>query len=225
MVRRFLLSLALLLTAANVGRADFLELSSIQTWVGSGSNEAGFVVDWKTSSGDVSLAWGYRWNGTATGEDMLRALAGANVGLYSTLGNFGSFGYAVFGLGYDLDGNGQFGVTPPLTFTNGISTLASASDVDPSRAPTEPGDLYQEDWWTGYWSYWTKSDSQAPWVSSDVGMSDRILTNGSWDGWSFAAGYDASPPANPVAAVPEPASILLLAMAGPAFVLIRRRKK
>ncbi len=45
--------------------------SDILFWVGTGSNEAIWAVNWA----DTALAWGYRWNGTATVSDMMTDIA------------------------------------------------------------------------------------------------------------------------------------------------------
>ena len=45
--------------------------SDILYWVGTGSNQAIMAVNWA----DTALAWGYRWNGTATVADMMDAIA------------------------------------------------------------------------------------------------------------------------------------------------------
>ena len=49
----------------------------IQYWVGSGQNRAALVLQWNDGGNPVSLAWGYRWDGSASGLDMLRAVAGS----------------------------------------------------------------------------------------------------------------------------------------------------
>ena len=48
-----------------------IAFSDILYWVGTGSNEAVLAVNWA----DTALAWGYRWNGTATVADMMAAIA------------------------------------------------------------------------------------------------------------------------------------------------------
>ena len=78
----------ILLSLTGQARAGYIDFSDIKVWVGTGSNQAAFVVDWNNGSTTESLAWGYRWEGAATGEDMIRAIAGANVGLYATVGHF-----------------------------------------------------------------------------------------------------------------------------------------
>ena len=121
-MRQFMLSFGLLLFVANVGRADPFTLDDIQLWVGTGSNRAGLIVDFKTGSGNQSFAWGFRWNGTATGADMVNAIAAANnAGLRATIQHF-SFGDAVDGFGFDQNRDGQFSVTPTLNFDHGIAT-------------------------------------------------------------------------------------------------------
>jgi hypothetical protein len=51
-----------------------IDFSEILFWVGEGSNEAVMAVNWA----DTAFAWGYRWNGTATVEDMMNHIAAAD---------------------------------------------------------------------------------------------------------------------------------------------------
>ncbi|AMV29871.1 hypothetical protein VT84_36090 [Gemmata sp. SH-PL17] len=231
MFRQFVLCLGVLLGLAGSAQAGFVtSLDDVDMWVGTGSNRAAFVVDWKTASGTSSFIWGYRWDGTATAEDMLRAITGSNTGLYANLGDFGpGLGFALFGIGFDANHNGVFGVSPTLTFTNGIASADRDGGLADGRSPTDPGDLYREGWWTGYWSYWAKDPGDADWGYSGTGMSGRILKDGSWDGWSFADGFDARPPSpasNPTAvSTPEPSSwVLLVTGAGMLIVYVRRQR-
>jgi hypothetical protein len=213
--------------------ADF-DFSDIQYWAGSGSNQAALVIDWNDGKESQSLVWGYRWDGTATGEDMLAAIAGQ--GFYmerdggSYLGDLSgidnrlyarlttwdpSLGSSVFGLGYDLDGDGG-------TFISGYegNEIGYAGDSD---------DHYQEGWYTGYWSYYLGTDpySGGSWDYSGLGMSSRVLANGSWDGWSYASaesGWYGGTPDMPVSAVPEPASTALFILGSASMALRRLRK-
>jgi hypothetical protein len=227
-MRKFILSVSLLILTAAVGRAGpVTSIDQITTVVGSGSNEAAFVIDWKNGQTNDSLVWGYRWNGTATTEQMLRALAGADIGIFATLGQFGGgLGAAIFGLGFDVNQNGKFGVSPALTFTNGVATITT-SQVDSNRKATDPGDFYTEDFFNGFWGFWLSPDG-TNWTTSNSGISGEVLHNGDWDGLSFAAGFNALPPdpaVNPAAtAVPEPLSLVLAATAVPALFVFRRRR-
>lgn len=76
------------------------------------------------------------------------------------------------------------------------------------------------------WAYWTSSDG-VNWTTSPVGCSQRSLSNGSWDAWTYT-GFDPNTwlPSDPgpVTPVPEPSSLAalctMLGMAG----LIKTRK-
>ena len=103
-----------------------IAFSEIEFWVGNGSNQAILAVNWA----DTALAWGYRWNDSATVADMMDAIAAAdprfsytassllndilfnegNISLAGTPGNYwGSTnnGYTDMGLGQQLN-NGDF---------------------------------------------------------------------------------------------------------------------
>ena len=62
-----------------------IAFSDILYWVGEGSNEAVMAVNWA----DTALAWGYRWNGTATVADMMADIAAADPRFSYELGNWG----------------------------------------------------------------------------------------------------------------------------------------
>lgn len=68
--------------------------------------------------------------------------------------------------------------------------------------------------YSNYWKYWNRVAGET-WESSMIGFSDRILEDGSWDGWVF--GVDDSP-----RAIPAPATIGVL---GAVFAGSRRRRR
>ncbi len=201
-----------LLAAGGTARAEPFGLDDIQYWVGSGPNRAALVVYW--SDAELCLAWGYRFDGTRTGEQMLTAIArgdrrsghngpavGSVAGDDPRLGvqitELGA-GPVVFGLGYDVDDDG------PFQYVNGADETGHAAD---------PDDVYHEGWWYGFWNYRTSSDGQN-WTSAETGFGERALSDGDWDAWvwdpEFAAIFD--PPgidpagltaAQPPGAVPE----------------------
>ncbi|NLE57432.1 MAG: PEP-CTERM sorting domain-containing protein [Planctomycetes bacterium] len=196
-------------------------LDDVDYWVGSGSNRAGFVIDWNDGKSAESLVWGYRWDGTKNGEDMLRDIVAADSRLFALVSGSGGYGSALYGMGYDLDNDGAFGVSPALGFDAGGMAAGSAND---SRVPTDSADHWKEGWMSaGYWSYWLGGSGDSPsWGFSGTGMSGRALTNNCWDGWSWAPDFSSSTPSEPVPAqVPEPMTALLLGMG--TLCLARRR--
>jgi hypothetical protein len=62
-------------------------------FVGSGSDTTLFVVDFKDGSFDSSYVWGYLYSGSQTGEDLLNAIADADVNLDVNIdtASFGNF--------------------------------------------------------------------------------------------------------------------------------------
>ncbi len=212
-MRLLVLFLFALITPVSSPHAQTLvnSFDDISYWVGTGSNRAGIVIDWKDGKVPTSLAWGFRWNGAATGEDMILAIAGSigttgepapNPGgdpaltLYTIF--FSGFGSAVQELQYDSGGGQQHQ-------EGGFSSISA-----------------------GFWSYWTSNASltlPTSWVSSEIGMGARELTNNSWDGWSWAADFVGVAPDQPISAVPESGTFVLLIIVAGGWILIRARSK
>ena len=59
-------------------------LDGIERWTGEGTNRSALVVDWHDGTRPHALAWGFRWNGSATALDLWRAVAEADAGLTGT---------------------------------------------------------------------------------------------------------------------------------------------
>lgn len=214
----FSLASAGLLALSPVHAATF---NNVQFWVGSGANEAALVIDWNDGKSPESLLWGYRWNGSATGLDMLESVVNANPRLFAHLGTY-SFGTAILGIGYDLNNSGGFAVSPSLTFDSG--GLALDTNPNDARVATDSADHYLEGWNSGFWDYYTKASSADAWASSLVGAGDRVLADGAWDAYSFEANFVSSIPSNPTPAmVPEPTAVSLFTLSGLTFVWLRRR--
>ena len=192
---------AVFLMSVMVGTAGAaFTFGDIEYWVGSGSNQAAMVIDWNDGKDPQSLVWGYRWDGTATGEDMIMAIAGTGDGytpygddmrLFANLTYYGGLGYALFGLGYDLDGDGG-------SFISGEEGYETENGY-----ATDPDDHYREGWYTGNWSYWWDEDLNDTigdaWHFAPLGLSSHVLTDGIVDGWGFGC-----LPGEPVAAAPVP---------------------
>lgn len=217
------LSLSLSLSAP---RVQAIALDDIPLWTGSGTNRAALVIEWNapelfnnssvpTPVANQTMVWGFRFNGPATGTQMLQAVLAADPKLYVVADE--TYGTFVESIGYNLNGNGVIGVTDGTAtnaFTNGFLTSAT---VDPdAAAPLNPADLF----WSGYfgpnWQVWTElgdtggfaaspnrgsgpawnpdTGIQGQWAYANFGLDELTLTNGSWIGFSVAAaGYDDNP--------------------------------
>ncbi|MBL9150191.1 MAG: hypothetical protein JNM94_15995 [Phycisphaerae bacterium] len=55
-----------------------------------------------------------------------------------------------------------------------------------------------------FWHYWTRETDSDPWGFAPSGFADRVVSNGSWDGWVF--GSDGAP-----TAIPAPGAAIALA--------------
>ena len=197
----------LFLLAAAPAAADVVTFADIEFWVGAGANEAAVVIDW--ADGRDPLARGYRWDGAAFGEDMLRAVAAADARLRVDLAPPDpAFGTFVTAVGYDRDGDGF-------------------SPADPADSYEVSGDFVTD---FRFWEYFTAPDSPytaadgaGEWTSASTGISQRVLTDGSWDGLQFGNFPNPGAALAQAAPVPEPATALLVLAACGAAGLLRRR--
>ena len=179
----------------------------ITNWTGEGENEAALVIQWNDDREKNALVFGYRWDGMATGADMIRAVVANNPRLYGLIQytNVSSptdpnGGYTINGFGWDLDDDGDIALID--TKDNQIYTTedglfihprgyvpgqggSSDYDYDDWKA-TDTGDLWGAGWYISYWSYWVKDDYSSKFGYSGWGASGRVLQNGSWDGWNFS---------------------------------------
>ncbi len=183
----------------------------IQFWVGSGNNRAAIAIDWDdTSTTDEALVWGYRWDGLRTGADMLQAVRETDARLFSKQSAPGSSGFVLYGLGYDLDNDSEFGITDGTIFdSDGVAVSGPPDNSPPAATASDPADLYAEGWFTGFWNYGLSSgglSSNNPfdggiWAGSSTGASGRTLSDGDWDSWTFTPTFNFTAFAeNPVAA-------------------------
>lgn len=72
----------------NTGKTNFrsgelrsdtrFSFEDIQFWVGSGSNRAALVIEWHDGTQPDAMVWGYKWDGEASGHDMIVAIAKAD---------------------------------------------------------------------------------------------------------------------------------------------------
>lgn len=194
-------------------------ITDVEFWVdhssvaGAGSlAQSVLVLDWNDDNGP--LAWGFQWDAgeSITGEDMITMIVNfdgrLNVDL--TPSDFGAF-FNTAAYAGDDDGN----VARTATSDNVDFIYWAYSLYDPSTGQPEP-------WASG-------SDASTSLVSAPVGMSTRVLEDGSYDVWRYSATNadfnftQAIPTEQPVAVVPEPSGVALV-LSVVALCLFRRSR-
>jgi hypothetical protein len=286
--KSIILIAAFILCIAPAAQAD-LYFEDITHWTGTGDNKAAMIIHWSAPEvfnnpydtggvtrmpapvADRSMAWGYRYDGTPTGADMMMAIAAADPKLYVVASGSTAYGAAIFGIGYDVDGDG-YGLTNTDTsttytqadFSNGWLGGMGYMDAD-FFVPTDADDLYWGGWYGANWELWHEQGgiggfekapdrgedtyytpggffggSHGEWDFSQVGISGITLEDGSWAGWSVAAGgldmadpmgegsvawneHKQAPMEPGTSPVPVPAAVWLLGSGLIGLVGIRRR--
>ena len=230
MIRNMTVAVILAMAMAGDARAAPLtvnDFNDILFWTGSGSNEAALVLQFPTTIGTgtatvgpTSIAWGYRWDGSATFGNMLFSLAGTIVGgpqpvagsdprLAVDVSYYSSFGdYFVNEMAYD-----QVGL--PSEWSQTVRQIGPY-DPDTGEYPAQ----YQLDAAAGAWT-------GNPLNLSGSGISGTALVDGGWYGFVQADGSGETYAfTQPVSAVPEPSTWLLLAGgATTALIALRPRRR
>lgn len=162
------------------GTASAVNLDDVVRWAGSGSQRMGLVIDFNDGKASRSYLWGYRWNGTATGEDALRAVVAADPYLAVDISVF-SFGAALSSASY-------------------LPTVGG-------YVHSQTEDFVIGRYWS-YWigSAGSSSWSFASVGMSSRDLVDGTLDGWSFSN----PNYSATPPVAPVSAVPEPATLVAL---------------
>lgn len=93
--------LSVSLAADAVEYIDWVDWDKIQHWAGDpdGENKCALVIDFQDEYDTKALVWGFRWNGTATGEDLVRAVASQSSALTAMVQYTGTMGSTLNGLG------------------------------------------------------------------------------------------------------------------------------
>ena len=197
-----------------------MTFDDIDIWLGTGENKAALVIDWNDGASELVKVWGFRWDGTATGADMMMAVCAEDTKFYA-MGYPTSSGIAFGGFGYNTDADGDFDITKGSaagSFVDGF--MAVNGYVFDGWSVTDTADHWAGGWSVdGFWSY--NAFHEGAWIwPGGSGASDRLLENGSWDGWSWAPDFVMSDPS--ITPVPEPATMLLVS-AG--LVMMRRKNQ
>jgi len=187
----FITFLSMMLSGATL-QAQLFTFDDIAVWAGEGGKRAALVVEWNDPRETNAMVWGYQWDGTAYGIDLLIAVAKADPRFHPFMdATTSGYGSAIAGIGYDANGDGVFFIKKKST---GETIYPDENGVLPHPTPTydyddyevgDPDDYWQAGWYQGYWSYWLSTDGTT-WSYSSLGAPSRILTDGCWDGWNYA---------------------------------------
>ena len=218
-MRKYLL--ALLIAVPLTSWSQLITVNSftnIQYWTGSGTNSAALVLEFGGPSIPASVAWGYRWSGSATLQDLVFSVAGGLVGGPAPLPgadprltfdvSFFSFGdvsgYFVNSIAYN-----QIGL--PAPWSQSVRLIENNYSVDLT---------YPALYFLAGSGVWTAS----LFAPADVGMSDLSLSNGAWYGFVHTDEFEGDRIfAQPASAVPEP-RVWALLIVGAVLVGLAKRK-
>ncbi len=174
----------------------------VDAWAGSGTNETILIVDWNCMGGPYETeahAFGFRWDGTAYESDMLNAFN--NAGIFTvTSGYGGAFLYNI-------------------VYNDGVDRHKHA-DEEGSWNLASTDNPYAQ--WGAMSSDWTKFGE---WDANMAGYNEELLQDGQLEGINAIQWFSGNPNAYPLnvpfAAVPEPATMLLLGVG--LISLVKRR--
>lgn len=166
--------------------AAAFSFSDIQNWTGEGSNVAAMGLKWTGS--ENTIVFGYRFEGTKTGEDMAIDIVANNPRLFMLMQSGTAYGSAIGGFGWDADNNGfslknDKEVVQPDA--RGIYEITSDYSFD-SYTSVSKTDYWNSGWYQGFWSYnLAQGDTPSDISFASTGCSGRTLTDKSWDLWLF----------------------------------------
>lgn len=185
------LAIAMLFSVMAIATPTYVDFDKIQRWVGTGDNRAALAIHWNDGNeNSKTIVWGYRWDSsvTPTGADMVKAIAKADPALTVVMDGATTYGAAIGGFGYDLNGDGMLFVTDGNDVVyprNGVIN-AGTGKFD-SFEGIDPTDHWNSGWYKGYWSYNIASDAAKDLTYAPVGASSRKLANNCVDAWIFSS--------------------------------------
>ena len=133
-----------------------IDPADILYWVGSGSNEAIFIVNW--ANPDTALAWGYRFNGTVTAQQMIDSIDAADPRFW-TVGTPSLSGDVHF-ITSNGDTLGLSAVDPNVGYNfwwtnlNGVSAGSGTAETLHDGDVFKYGDLNSATGWDMQWGFY-----------------------------------------------------------------------
>ncbi len=232
-MKQFILSI-LAVVAWNVASAQFT-FDDIEFWIGSGVNRAAMVIDFNDGSSINSFAWGYRFDDSVTGAEMISAidLADSRLSLNGGSG-FGGFLSTVSYNGPEgiLSQTGVFNESSWAYYiAGGLADGNYDGDFIQLAGDPNPGEFDPTDVFSGAGTTFPEADfaSSPTGAGPGFGSPGRTLVDGSWDYWSFGSSvppdyiHGGQPSGQPVAAaIPEP-SFMVFGLGLIGLILRRRR--
>ena len=168
--------------------AAAFSFNDIQNWTGEGSKIAAMALKWTNS--ENALVFGYRFEGTKTGEEMAIDIVANNPRLFMLMQSGTAYGSAIGGFGWDADNNGfslknDKEVVQPDA--RGIYEITSDYSFD-SYTSVSKTDYWNSGWYQGFWSYnLAQGDTPSDISFASTGCSGRTLTDKSWDLWIYSS--------------------------------------
>jgi hypothetical protein len=187
---------------------------------GVGTNSSAMVIQWNDGLSPASIAWRFNWDaGTGTGEDssvtgfdMIAAIAGSTR-IYEVLPDYtpGDLIQTILGsdtrLQFDMLRYSWGDVVYAVSFTDGLNTRNQGSFLDGAywEIYNFGGDFTSESGGNSFIGSYNApgSFSNPNWTYTWSTLSQRELSDGSWDGYYFA--------------VPEPSTWVLLGLSALTF--------
>lgn len=167
--------------------AAAFSFNDIQNWTGEGSKIAAMALKWTNS--ENALVFGYRFEGTKTGEEMAIDIVANNPRLFMLMQSGTAYGSAIGGFGWDTDNNGfslkntKEVVQPDA---RGIYEITSGYSFD-SYTSVSKTDYWNSGWNNGFWSYnLAQGDTPSDISFASTGCSGRTLSDKSWDLWLYS---------------------------------------
>ncbi len=221
-VSGFIAGLVLANVTSGASAAIVAGTPDISFIVGSGENQSNLVIDFNDGEEVTSFAWGYRYDGVVSGADLLIAIGAVDPNLSLTFGGSGESGFFLSQIDYLENGVTHSEAGTDSAFWAYYIAGGTAGDdlVGTGGEPTPAaggGSALPDPW--------TSSPTGAS--AESFGETGRLLTDGSWDAWSFGTFrldpfVPPGPPGVPTAAVPEPSTTFCGVLAS--LLFLRRRR-